>query len=84
MSTNPSVLPSKLVRMPAGTIETYYVQPEEEYSFLKKLSVYAFRAGAKYDHDSWLCVRLKDHMVRLLVVVKIIKQGEQVKKRGRK
>lgn len=75
---------AKLVRMPKGTTQTFLLQPGEESYFLKKLSTYAFRANAKVAHDMWLAVRLSDDTVQRMVVVKILRPGKKLKRRGRK
>lgn len=75
---------SELIRKPKGTLETYFLEPGTESYFLKKLSTYALRARAKVDYDVWVSLRLRDDTVQRMVVVKIIRPGRRIKKRGRK
>ncbi len=74
---------SDIVRMPKGTIQTYLLDAGDEPYFLKKLSTYAMRAGAKVEHDIWLCVRLKDHTAQNMVQVSVIRQGKKLKRKKR-
>ena len=70
-----------IVRMPKGTTQTYLLDAGDESYFLKKLSTYAMRAGAKVEHSIWLCVRLKDHLVQNMVQVSVIRQGSKLKRK---
>ena len=72
-----------LVRMPKGTVQTYLLDAGDESYFQKKLSTYSTRANAAIEHDIWLCVRLKDHMVQNMVQCTVIKQGKKLKRQKR-
>lgn len=75
---------SALVRMPAGTKETYTMYSGELSYFLKKLSTYALRAKAKVDHRVAVVVWDNEDKVTRMVLVKVIKSGKKLKPRGRK
>lgn len=75
---------SKIVRMPAGTTQTYLLAQGDAVKFLKKLSIYTLRSKAIIDHESWVAVRLRDDTVQRMVIVKVINPGIGLKKRGRK
>lgn len=72
---------AELVRMPAGTVQTYVVEPAEVPAFLKKLTTYANRAQARVTHDIWLCVRLADDKSARMIICKVIRAGRQKRKR---
>ncbi len=75
---------AEFIRKPKGTTETYLLPPGEESYFLKKMATYALRAKARVAHDVWLAVRLSDDTVQRMIVVKVLKPGKKLKKRGRK
>lgn len=78
------IAPSDLVRMPAGTKETYAMYRGEIPYFLKKLSTYALRANAKIHHKIGTVVWDDEDTVSRMVVVKVIRSGKKLKRRGRK
>lgn len=75
---------AELLRMPKGTTETFIVSRDEESYFLKKLHTYALRTKAKVDYIIYVCVSLRDDSVARMIVVKVLKSGEQLKRAGRK
>lgn len=75
---------SELVRMPAGTKETYIMYRGEESYFFKKLSTYANRANAKVVHRAASVVWDGEDTIDRIVVVKVIKSGRRLKRKGRK
>lgn len=75
---------SEIVRMPAGTKEIYILNPGIERSyFLKKLSIYATRVGAKVTHRIATIIWDDDEMVSRMMHVTVIKAGKK-KTRGKK
>lgn len=75
---------AELVRMPAGTKETYTMYMGELPYFLKKLSTYAFRAKAKINHRVATVIWDDTDTVSRMVVVKVVRSGKKLKRKKKK
>lgn len=75
---------AEIVRMPVETKETYTMYAGELSYFLKKLSTYALRAKAKVQHRVATVIWDDSDTVARMVVVKVVRSGKKLKKRGRK
>lgn len=74
---------NKLLRMERGTMETYLLEPRDNGAFLKKLSTYVSRIHAKVDTRQAIVVFLDNDSMQRMVIVKVLKSGRKMRKRGR-
>lgn len=76
-----SIIPlADLARMPTGVTQVYILDPGDHHYFVKKLSTYCKRSGAKIDYDIYRCISDRSDAVIRMAICKVVVQGKKRKR----